>query len=90
LTRVNIRIKVVIIVVLKPDSRVDPEQIPDHESRELIWVDTSQYMDKNNYYHSFKTQLKSQPRVILELQVGSVNPGLPKIFYKNRTKATSF
>ena len=41
LTRVNIRIKIVIIVVLKPDSRVDLEQIPGHESRELIWVDTS-------------------------------------------------
>jgi len=61
LTHVNIRIKVIIIVILKLDSRVDPEQIPGHESRELIWVDTSQYMDKNNCYLCFKTQLKSQP-----------------------------
>jgi hypothetical protein len=32
LTRVNIRIKVVIIVFLKPDSGIDPMQDPSHES----------------------------------------------------------
>jgi hypothetical protein len=55
-------IKVVIIVVLKLDSRVDPEQIQCHESRELIWVNTSQYMDKNNCYHSFKNLARESTR----------------------------
>ena len=57
----------VIIVVLKPDPRVDPKQISGHESGGLIWVDTIQYIDKNNYYHNFKTLLESRPGAILEL-----------------------
>ena len=51
----------VIIVILKPDPRIDPKQILGHESKGLIWVDTSQYIDKNNYYHNFKALLENWP-----------------------------
>jgi len=81
---------VVIIVVLKPDPRVDPKQISGHESGGLIWVDTIQYIDKNNYYHNFKTLLESRPGAILELWVRTVNSGWPKIFHKNGTKQPHF
>jgi hypothetical protein len=41
-------------------------------------VDLSQCMDKNNYYHTFKTQLESEPKVRLGSQVRRINPDLQK------------
>ena len=38
---------------------MNPWQDPSHELGWLTWVDSSQHMDKNNYYYSFKTQVKS-------------------------------
>jgi hypothetical protein len=53
LTRVNIRIKIVIIFVLKLDSGVDLV----HGSRWSTQVGqlTRVKVDKNGYYHNFKT-----------------------------------
>jgi len=61
LTRVNIKIKEIIIIVLKLNLGVNPIQGPGHGSGESIRVDPGQRMDKNNnnYYYSFKTQLES-------------------------------
>jgi len=41
-------------------------------------VDLSQCMDKNNYYHTFKTQLESEPKVRLRSRVRRIYPDLQK------------
>jgi hypothetical protein len=48
------KIKVVIIIILKLDSGVNPGQGPDHGFGGSTWVDSGQCKDKNYYYHSFK------------------------------------
>jgi uncharacterized membrane protein len=73
---------VVIIVVLKPNPRVNPKQISGHESGGLIWVDTSQYIDKNNYYHNFKTLLEVDPGQFLSYELGLSTRVDPKSFIK--------
>jgi hypothetical protein len=35
-------------------------------------------MDKNNYYHTFKTQLESEPKVRLRSRVRRIYPDLQK------------
>jgi hypothetical protein len=81
---------VIIIVVLKQDQRINLKEISGHESGGLIWVDTSQYIDKNNNYYNFKTLLESRPGAIPELWVRTINSGWPKIFHKNETKQPHF
>ena len=49
------KIKVVIIIVLKLNSRVNPRQGPDHKTGSSTWVDPGQCKDKSCYYHSLKT-----------------------------------
>jgi hypothetical protein len=56
---VNIRIKIVIIVVLRPDSGVQLGQDSCYKLGESTQVDPSQFMDTNDYYHSFKARLES-------------------------------
>ena len=56
LTQVNIRIKVVMIIVLKLDSGFDLGKTR-FTGRE---VNPGQCKDKNSYYYSFKIQLRSQ------------------------------
>jgi hypothetical protein len=46
-------------------------------------VDLSQCMDKNNYYHTFKTQLESEPKVRLRSRVRRIYPDLQKKKKKN-------
>jgi hypothetical protein len=75
LSQVNIRIKTIIIIVLKRSLRVNTGQDPGYESRGLTQVDPSQYKNKNNYYHNFKTRLGVQPRARPKSRDGSVNSG---------------
>jgi len=49
------KIKMVIIIILKLDSGVNPGQDPSHESGGSTWVDRGQCMNKSYYYHNFKT-----------------------------------
>jgi hypothetical protein len=63
LTRVNVLIKIIIIIILKFESRVDPGQDLGHGSRESIWVNPSQHINKSVYYYNFKTRLKNQPEI---------------------------
>jgi len=63
----HIRIKMVIIIVLKSNMRVDLRQWPSHESG---W---SGQHTNNSYYHSFKTQLESQPVIRFRSHIGRVN-----------------
>jgi hypothetical protein len=58
-----VKIKIVIILVEKLESRVDQGQGSGHESGRSFRVDPSQHMNKNNYYYSFKTRLESRPGV---------------------------
>jgi hypothetical protein len=51
------KIKMIIIIVLKLDSGVNLEQDQSHRLGGLTRVYTSQYKNKNCYYHSFKTLL---------------------------------
>ena len=62
--------KIIIIIVLKPNSGTDPGQDPGHESRGSIRVGSSQRKNKSGYYHIFKTQLGGLPRVRLGSRVG--------------------
>jgi hypothetical protein len=62
LTRVSIRIKVIIIIVSKLDLAGQLGQGPDHGSIGSARVDSSQCKDKSCYYHSFKTQFDDQTR----------------------------
>jgi hypothetical protein len=62
LTRVNIRIKVIIIIVLKLDSASQPGQDPGYGSVGSARVDSSQCKDKKYYYYSFKTRFDDQTR----------------------------
>jgi hypothetical protein len=55
--------------------RVNTGQDPGYESRGLTQVDPSQYKNKNNYYHNFKTRLGVQPRAKPKSRDGSVNSG---------------
>jgi hypothetical protein len=43
---------------LKPSLRVDPEKDPDYRSGGSTRVDPIQRKNKNDYYRSFKTQLR--------------------------------
>jgi hypothetical protein len=63
LTRVNVLIIIIIIIILKFESRVDPGQDLGHGSRESIWVNPSQHINKSVYYYNFKTRLKNQPEI---------------------------
>jgi len=63
LTRVNVLIKIIIIIFLKFESRVDPGQDLGYGSRESIWVNPSQHINKSVYYYNFKTRLKNQPEI---------------------------
>jgi len=54
--------KIIIIIILKLDLRVNSGQDPSHRLESLIWVDLSQYNDKNCYYHNFKILLGGRPR----------------------------
>jgi hypothetical protein len=49
------KIKVVIIIILKLNSRVNSKQGLDHRTWGLTWVDPGQCKDTSCYYHSFKT-----------------------------------
>jgi len=60
LSRVNVLIKIIVIIILKFESRVDPGQDLGHGSGEPIWVNPSQHIDKSVYYYNFKTRLKNQ------------------------------
>jgi hypothetical protein len=55
LIRVNIKIQVVIVIVLKLDPGVYQGQWWCHGSGELTRVDLGQHKNKNCYCHSFKT-----------------------------------
>jgi hypothetical protein len=61
LSRVNVLIKIIVIIILKLESRVVPGQDLGHGSGESIWVNPSQHINKNVYYYNFKTRLKNQP-----------------------------
>jgi len=78
LSWVNVKIKMVIIIILKHDSRIDSEQDPSYRLWGLIWVDLGHHKDKNSYYYSFKTWLEGQPDARLESWVGRVNLNSPK------------
>jgi hypothetical protein len=45
-------------------------QGPYNRSRGSTQVDSSQHMDKNDYYHSFKTRLGSRPKTRFKSWVG--------------------
>jgi hypothetical protein len=47
----------IIIIVLKHNSRVNPGQDPSYKLGGSIRIDLGQCKDKSGYYHSFKTQL---------------------------------
>jgi hypothetical protein len=51
----------IIIIVLKLDSRVKLGQGLGHGSGGPVRVDLDQCKDKNCYYHNFKTRLRGQP-----------------------------
>jgi hypothetical protein len=53
--RVNIKIKVVIIVTLKPNLEVNLGQGLGHELEGSTHIGRSQWMNKSNYYYSIKT-----------------------------------
>jgi hypothetical protein len=52
------KIKMIIIIVFKLDTGVNPRQNRDHELGESTYVNLGQCKDKIYYYDSFKTQLK--------------------------------
>ena len=58
LTRVNLRIKI-IIIVLQPDSGVD---LGEACVMSRVHVDPSQYKKKNSFYHNFKTLFRKSTR----------------------------
>ena len=47
----------IIIIVLKLNLGVDPEQDLDHGSGGSSWIDLDQHRNKSDYYHNFKTRL---------------------------------
>jgi hypothetical protein len=55
--------------------RVDQEQDLDHKLGGSTWVDLSQRMNKNDYYHNFKPDLKVE---LGKVYARKVNIGLPK------------
>jgi hypothetical protein len=64
----------VIIIVLKLDSGVNPGQDPSHESGGSTWVDRGQCMNKSCYYHNFKTWLGGWLRQDLGHRSTQVDP----------------
>jgi hypothetical protein len=80
LTRVYLRINIVIIIILKLYSGVDPG--PDFSHGSVpglgLTIDPSQNKNKNknknDYYHSFKTQLRGRPMARPKSRVEMVNP----------------
>jgi len=77
--RVNIRINIVMIIVLKPNLGVDPGQDQGHGLGGSTQVDPSQRMDKNNYYHNLKTWLGGRLGARFFSRVWRVNPSSPKL-----------
>jgi hypothetical protein len=69
LTQFNKKIKMVIIVILKPNLEVDSGQSPGHRLGGSTLIELGQYKDKSGYYNSFKTRLRDR----LEISLG-VNP----------------
>jgi len=75
LTRVNIRIKMVIIIVLKFNSGVDLGQGPNHYLGGSTLVFLGQHNKKNYYHHSLETILWGQSRARFGSRVIRVNLG---------------
>jgi len=73
LTRLKVRIKTVIIIILKPDLEIDrgKAQIMGRESTRVVPI---QNMDKIDYYYSFKTRFKNQSDARIKSQAMRVNP----------------
>jgi hypothetical protein len=46
----------IIIIVLRLDSRVNSGQVLGHRSGMSTWIDPSQHKNKNTYYNSFKNK----------------------------------
>jgi hypothetical protein len=67
-----VKIKIVIILVEKLESRVDQGQGSGHGSGRSTRVDPSQHINKNNYYYSFKTRLESRPVARSRSRVGLI------------------
>jgi hypothetical protein len=78
LTWINVKIKVTIIIVLKPDLVIDLGQELGNRSWPSTRVDRinlDQCKNKNSYYHNFKILLEGRPEARLESLVKRVNPG---------------
>jgi hypothetical protein len=92
LIRGNVRIKNVIIVVLKPYSGVN------WGKAQVTWlggstqVNPSQRIDKNGYYHSFKTWLGSRLEIRFKSWVRWVNSANPKflMFFSKKSMGLVF
>jgi hypothetical protein len=61
LTQVDVRIKIIIIIVLNLTQGLP--QVTDGGSS---WVELSQHMCKSSYYHSLKTRVEIRLRVRLD------------------------
>jgi hypothetical protein len=70
LTRFNVRIKMIIIIVLKPNLRVDQGK---SWVGGITWIDLNELKNKNDYYHSFKIQLGNRQKTRYRSRVGRVN-----------------
>jgi hypothetical protein len=69
------RIKVVIIIVLKPDSMIDTKEGLSYGLKGSTWIDWVNIRTKSNYYYIFKTQLGGRLGAMPGSQVGRVNLG---------------
>jgi hypothetical protein len=65
------KIKVVIIIILELDSRVNSGEDP------------GQCINKSSYYHSFKTRFGIQSKTTFRSWVRRVNPADPNVFFLN-------
>jgi hypothetical protein len=73
LTRVNVRIKIIIIIiVLKPYLKVNLGLDPSHGP--CLPLTRVSIRIKNGYYYNFKTWFESQLGIRLKSQLGMVNP----------------
>jgi hypothetical protein len=75
LIEVNTRIKMVIIIVLKPNSMIDTREDLTYGLKGSTWVDWVNIRTKSNYYYILKTQLDGRLGAMPGSQVGRVNFG---------------
>jgi len=73
---------IIIIIVLKHDSRVRLRQCPGYRLRGSAQVDPGQNKDKNSYYYSLKTWLEDRP----EARVRENQLELTYLLKKNQSK----